>query len=94
MTASVSYRRPVQPKESNAIRMSNNKPICWSCGKVGHQSYRYRGSAKIPRQYVSRKASPEKQPLYKESSSNREKRGIQSSQSSKGTPSPNRERQE
>ena len=92
--ASVSYRRPGRPWGSNATRTSDGKPICWLCGKIGHMSYRCRGSSRSPGRYPSRGSSPERQQSYRESSSNRERSNSQSSHSSRGTPSPNRERQE
>ena len=57
-------------------------------------SYRCRGSSRSPGRYSSRGSSPERQQSYRESSFKRERSNSQSSQSSKGTPSPNRERQE
>ena len=92
--APVSYRRPGRPWRSNAMRTSDGKPICWLCGKIGHMSYRCRGSSRNPGRYPSRGSSPERQQSYRESSSNRERSNSQSSQSSRGTASPNRERQE
>ena len=57
-TASVSYRRPGRPWGSNATKTSDGKPICWSCGKIGYMSYRFRGSTRSPGWYHSRGASP------------------------------------
>ena len=92
--ASVSYRRPGRPWGSNATRNSDGEPIFWLCGKTGYMSYGCRGSSRSPGRYLSRGSSPERRQSYRESSSNRERSNSQSSPSSRGTPLPNRERQE
>ena len=92
--ATVNYRRLGRPWGWNITRTEDGKLICWLCGKIGHMNYRCRGSSRIPGWYSSRGSSSAKQKSYRESSSNKERNSSQSSQSSRGTPLPNQERQE
>ena len=74
-------------------RTSDGKPICWLCSKIGHISYRCLCSSR------SLDGILQEDPVPRDSSRTgnlplTERSNNQSSQSSRGTPSPNRERQE